>query len=301
MKQQSGTLETVERELPAVIEPEIVQPQPIGQWRGAAGRGLEARKEREAIVAQILTEGHDFGTIPGCGDKPALLKPGAEKISDALGLYPDYEELDKIQDFVNRIWFYRYRCRLRLRGSDAVMSTGIGSCNSEAAKYKFREGQRLCPECGKAAIIKGKTEYGGGFLCFWKKGGCGEKFGDNDKRITEQQTGQVENPDIASIVNTVDKMAQKSSFVAACLNLGFSEQFTQDIDDNPEAFQRGGGNGSASTSQDVARDQLLAQAEKMLPKSPKGREALERLRAITNMNELGDKVAELSDARRRTA
>lgn len=269
--------------------------QPIGQWRGAAVRGLEARKERETIVAQILREGHDFGTIPGCGDKPALLKPGAEKISDALGLYPDYEELDKIQDFVNRIWFYRYRCRLRQRGSDAVMSTGIGSCNSEAAKYKFRDGQRLCPECGKAAIIKGKAEYGGGFLCFWKKGGCGEKFGDNDKRITEQQTGQVENPDIASIVNTVDKMAQKSAFVAACLNLGFSEQFTQDIDDNPEAFQR---NGGTVKPQDVARDQLLAQAEKMLPRTAKGKEALERLRAISDMNELGDKVAMLSDSRR---
>jgi hypothetical protein len=33
-----------------------------------------------------------------------------------------------------------------------------------------------CPKCGKDAIIKGKEEYGGGYLCFKKKGGCGAKF-----------------------------------------------------------------------------------------------------------------------------
>jgi len=34
-----------------------------------------------------------------------------------------------------------------------------------------------CPECGvTSAIIKGKEEYGGGWLCFAKKGGCGAKF-----------------------------------------------------------------------------------------------------------------------------
>lgn len=221
-------------------EIEVIDTQTLGrrdQWAGAALRGLDARREREAIVKEILREGHDYGTVPGCGDKPALLKPGAEKIADALSLYPDYEELDKIQDFTNRVWFYRYRCRLRQRGSDLVMSTGIGSCNSEAAKYKYRDAQRLCPTCGKPAIIKGREEYGGGWLCFQRKGGCNAKFADNDPKITDQTVGQVENPDIASIVNTVDKMAQKSSFVAACLNLGFSEQFTQDVDDNPQAFE----------------------------------------------------------------
>lgn len=280
---------------------EIVALQSTQQWKGAAIRGLEARNEREAIVAQILRQGHDFGTIPGCGDKPALLKPGAEKIADALGLYPDYEELDKIQDFNAKIWFYRYRCRLRQRGSDAVMSTGIGSCNSEAAKYKFRDGQRLCPDCGKAAIIKGREEYGGGWLCFSKKGGCGMKFGDNDKQITEQQTGQIENPDLASLVNTVDKMAQKSAFVAACLNLGFSEQFTQDIDDNPSAFSSDTRPTAArpkETPDQVAIRELMAQAEKLLPPDSK---KLAQLRGIKDPNELGKKVQILVDLKNQKA
>jgi hypothetical protein len=34
----------------------------------------------------------------------------------------------------------------------------------------------VCPVCGKDAVIKGKAEYGGGWLCFGKKGGCGAKW-----------------------------------------------------------------------------------------------------------------------------
>lgn len=46
-----------------------------------------------------------------------------------------------------------------------------------------------CPECGKAsAVIKGKVEYGGGWLCFGKKGGCGAKWQDvNDDTAPTQK------------------------------------------------------------------------------------------------------------------
>ena len=39
------------------------------------------------------------------------------------------------------------------------------------------------------------------------------------------------NEDIHSLINTVDKMAQKRALVAASLNLGFSDTFTQDMED----------------------------------------------------------------------
>lgn len=35
---------------------------------------------------------------------------------------------------------------------------------------------RACPECGESAIIKGKAEYGGGWVCWKKRGGCGATF-----------------------------------------------------------------------------------------------------------------------------
>ncbi|KKM17042.1 hypothetical protein LCGC14_1679670, partial [marine sediment metagenome] len=37
-------------------------------------------------------------------------------------------------------------------------------------------GRLVCPECGQPTIIKGKEEWGGGWVCWKKEGGCGAKF-----------------------------------------------------------------------------------------------------------------------------
>ena len=74
------------------------------------------------------------------------------------------------------------------------------------------------PVCGAATIIRGKAEYGGGWLCFSKKGGCGAKYSDGDFRIEGQETGRVPNPDIADVVNTILKMAKKRALIDAVLN-----------------------------------------------------------------------------------
>ncbi len=200
-------------------------------WGGAAARGLEARQEREKIVKSVLKDGPDFGIIPGT-TKATLLKPGAEKIADSLNLYPDYEVITATEDFDKPLFFYRYRCVLRSRGNDGAVATGIGSCNSMEARYRWRKAERLCPNCKKPAIIKGKEEYGGGWVCFKKKDGCGAKFPDGYVAVESQEVGKVENDDIASCANTIDKMAQKRALMSAVLNLGFSEQFTCDLDDS---------------------------------------------------------------------
>jgi hypothetical protein len=36
-----------------------------------------------------------------------------------------------------------------------------------------------CASCGQKALIKGKEQYGGGWVCFKKKGGCGQKFNED--------------------------------------------------------------------------------------------------------------------------
>ena len=199
-------------------------------WGGAAERGLAARKEREAIVQSVLKDGPDFGIIPGT-QKPTLLKPGAEKIADSLNLYPSYEALRVVEDWDRPLFHYAYRCTLIARGSGATIATGIGSCNTMEARYRWREGKRKCPACNAEAIIKGKEDFGGGWVCWQKKGGCGAKYADDATSITDQKTERVANDDVFSQVNTADKMAQKRALVAATLNLGFSEHFTQDLED----------------------------------------------------------------------
>ena len=205
--------------------------QAIESWTGAAARGLEARREREAIIKSVLRKDSDFGVIPGVGGKPTLLKPGAEKIVDSLNLWPDYEIIDACRDWEKPFFNFDVRCTLRNRGSNLPMATGLGSCNSMESKYRWRETQRKCPQCGAAAIIKGKAEYGGGHLCFKKRGGCGAKWPDGAVEIESQKTERVENDDIYTQVNTIEKMSCKRALVAATLNLGFSDHFTQDLED----------------------------------------------------------------------
>jgi len=101
-----------------------------------------------------------------------------------------------------------------------VVSEGLGECNSMESKYRWRDSKRRCPSCRAEAIIKGKAEYGGGWLCFTKKGGCGAKFLDGDESIEGQTTGQVANDDIYSQVNTILKMAKKRALVDAALSAG---------------------------------------------------------------------------------
>lgn len=187
------------------------------------------------FVSRVLRKDVDYGVIPGT-EKRTLLKPGAEKLTTFFGLSTRFQLVERIEDWSGEsfggepFFYYLYRCQLH-RGP-VLMAEADGSCNSREQKYRWREAQRVCPECGQAAIIKGREEYGGGFLCFRKKGGCGAKFNDRDERITAQQTGRVFNAEIADQVNTMQKMAQKRSLVAAVLlAVNASEFFTQDVED----------------------------------------------------------------------
>jgi hypothetical protein len=198
---------------------------------------LEIAKKRLAefqeFVRGYLVEGEDFGTIPGT-PKPTLLKPGADKLCELYGMADEYEILTQVEKFESDppLFDYTVKCILTSRRDGRLVATGLGSCNSYEGKYKWRDSQRICPNCKQACIIKGKEEYGGGFLCFAKKGGCGAKFSDTDPLITEQKVGRVPNDDIATIKNTILKMAKKRAKIDATLGATRSSGiFTQDMED----------------------------------------------------------------------
>lgn len=201
---------------------------------------LEQMRDRYQMMAHVAQDvmraGQDFGVVPGTGNKPSLLKPGAEKLSMFFGLRPRFEILERTEDWTGEshggepFFYYLVRCYLTRNGQD--MASMEGSCNSWEKKYRYRKGERVCPECGASAIIKGKAEYGGGWVCFGKKGGCGAKFQAGDQSIEGQQSGQVPNADIFDQVNTILKMAEKRALVATVLvATGASEFFTQDMED----------------------------------------------------------------------
>ena len=194
-------------------------------------RDIAAINQFQKIVRSNLQDGHDFGVIPGT-QKPTLLKPGAEKIAKLLGLADLYVILDKAEDWEKGFFRYLIKCSLVSVNNNVTISEGLGECNSMESKYRWRESKRKCPDCGAEAIIKGKAEFGGGWLCFKKTGGCGSKFPDNDISITEQTVGKVANDDIYTQVNTILKMAKKRALVDAALSAGrLSDLFTQDMED----------------------------------------------------------------------
>ncbi len=195
---------------------------------------------RQTIVdatTALMKEGVDYGKIPGA-NRDCLLQPGADKLCNLFGLVIKYEILEQVQDWTGvdhggEPFFYMFVKGRAYRGEEC-MGEGIGSCSSWESKYRYRNSERQCPSCGKAAIIKGKEEYGGGYVCFAKKGGCGAKYKDGDPAIESQSVGRKVNPDIYDILNTVQKIAFKRCKVSTTINAtSASEFFTQDVEDNP--------------------------------------------------------------------
>lgn len=192
---------------------------------------LVTRLERIRKAAEdAMEEGTDFGKIPGT-DKPTLLKPGAEKLGVLfeLDIQPRNEkrwEADGHLTVISHATVYHAPSGVRV-------GFGEGICTTREKKYAKRKQNRRCPNCDAEAVIKGKEEYGGGWLCWKKRDGCGSTWPDGAEVIESQEVGDIDNPNIADTWNTVTKMAMKRARVDAVLAVtGASALFTQDVEDN---------------------------------------------------------------------
>lgn len=186
------------------------------------------------IKKELMTEEMHYGTIPGT-PKPTLYKPGAEVLCDVFGLRPDFKEAIEYGDNeTSPAVRVVMRCELHLGNLDGpVVAVGVGSANSWERGHRYRRGERACPKCAViGSIIKGREEYGCGWLCWKKRGGCGAKFKIDDPEITQQAIGDVDNPDPHDLENTLLKMAKKRAHVDAALTgTASSGLFTQDAED----------------------------------------------------------------------
>ncbi len=214
----------------------------------AVDDAIERKSQKRRFFEGVMDRDVHYGVIPGTGTKPTLLKPGAEMLLANMGLQPSFSDAepptyDITGELHNGEAFIKYRriCRIyRQLGSHEnermIVAQAEGSCSSWETKYRYRNDSLKCPKCGKACIIKGKAEYGGGYICFAKKGGCGAKYGDKDAAIVSQPIGKVANPDLADVDNTILKMADKRALVAATLlATGCSDIFTQDVEDQTQS------------------------------------------------------------------
>lgn len=163
---------------------------------------------QRVMKAVMLRETH-YDVLPGCGNKPVLLKPGAEKILTTfhIGVETIVEDLSDGFDFR-----YRVTCRGFYIPTGNTVGYGIGEASTSEKKYKWREAV-----CQEEYDDTPETQR----QILYKKDRNGNVF----------KTYQVrQNP--ADLANTCLKMAKKRAMVDLCLtSTACSDIFAQDIDD----------------------------------------------------------------------
>ncbi|MEN6537950.1 MAG: hypothetical protein ABFD60_07970 [Bryobacteraceae bacterium] len=201
------------------------------------------------VMHAVMRSDEHYGTIPGT-KKPSLYKAGAEKLGMTFRLSPEFIITEKELSAGHRE--YAITCKLSSIQTGSFIAAGVGTCSTMETKYRYRDSKRKCPACGQEAIIKGKDDWGGGWVCYKKQGGCNAKYADGDKAIEGQTVGRIENPDIADTYNTVLKMAKKRAHVDAILTAtAASDIFTQDVED----FKDSAPTTDSKTPQDTEQQQ----------------------------------------------
>lgn len=162
----------------------------------------------QECMKRIMKKDTHYGTIAGCGDKPVLLKPGAELILTLFRISPEPE----VEEFSDG---FDVRYRITVKGihinTGNVVGYGVGEASTSEKKYKWRNA--ICDaEYENAEPARRQIAY-------IKRNGSVSEV----KQVRQ-------NP--ADILNTVLKMAKKRAIVDLCLTAtACSDIFVQDLDD----------------------------------------------------------------------
>lgn len=201
-------------------------------------RALDVRAQVnliQEVMRDVMHRDTHYGTVPGCGDKPTLLQPGAHKLLMTFRLVPDPEVT--IMDMGNG--HREVRCKVKLYSQSGIfLGAGVGTCSTMEGKYRFRTGpveftERPVPreywDFRKTDPVKAKALLGDGMVA---------KKNEDGAWMCAMQGSKVEHDNPADYYNTVEKMSYKRALVSATLTVtAASDIFTQDIEDMPEVFQ----------------------------------------------------------------
>lgn len=191
----------------AVVEVETASMVPARSANPTAEVVAHAKTVQQVMQAVMKPNVH-YGAIPGAGDKPTLLKSGAEVLCMTFRIADRYEVTDLSRDGSIR---YRVNCVGEHHTSGATLGSGLGECSSDEEKYRWRKA--VCVEEFEATPETHRR------LKFGRKQGG---------HYTVQQV-RTESADLA---NTVLKMACKRAKIAMVLNVtAASDMFSQDLED----------------------------------------------------------------------
>jgi len=188
----------------------------------------------QLFVQKNLTKGKDYGIIKGVSKKPSLWKPGAEKVIKLMDLAGTWEFVDRLEEWPEGgIPFFNYTIKYKAVSllTDQVVEEGIGSANSMESKFRFRWVPKKDVPAGVSLDDLPTRKRTG--------------------RYGEYVQYRIESEDIASLQNSILKMAKKRAMVDAALAVGrLSDIFTQDLEDADEGQHAEAGDGDSQYPED---------------------------------------------------
>mgnify|MGYP001481708942 CR=1 FL=1 len=209
---------------------------PVAQVQALA----DIHREIAEVVASILEEDLDYWAIPGTGTKPALLKPGAERLAAAFGMAPSYRVVesevdhDRLVTFSSRKWVDADPpLRADGRQDDELINQLCNSNRGRFQKRGERSGGGNIWQWQVAKVEEGESLglYRYVVECVLTARATGEVVGAALGSCSTMETRYIRTP--RDCENTVLKMASKRALVAAVLNtLSLSSRFTQDLEDS---------------------------------------------------------------------
>lgn len=191
----------------AVVEVETASMVPAKSANPTAEVVAHAKTVQQVMQAIMKPNVH-YGAIPGAGDKPTLLKSGAEVLCMTFRIADRYEVADLSSNGVIR---YRVNCIGEHQTTGATLGSGLGECSTDEEKYRWRKA--VCQEEFDATPETHRR------LKFGRKQGG---------HYTVQQI----RTEPADLANTILKMACKRAKIAMVLNVtAASDMFSQDLED----------------------------------------------------------------------
>ena len=155
------------------------------------------------LMESVLKKDVHYGPIPGCGDKPAIFLPGAQKLGMMFNLGPRYKIESADEGGGHRQ--YEVVCELYHRGTGRFIGEGVGVCTTMESKYRYRSeatGQDVPSDYWKH---RDKELLGGPSFTPKKIDGKWKIF------------QRVEHDNPADYYNTVKKIAKKRAYNDAIL------------------------------------------------------------------------------------
>lgn len=188
----------------------------------------------QEVMRDVMQRDSHFGIVPGCGDKPTLLQPGAQKLLMTFRLVADPEMTIIPMEHGHR----EVRCKVKIYNqSGTFLGAGVGTCSTMEGKYRYRTGPveftdkpvpKIYWDIRNSDPVKAKALLGEGMI---------PKKNEVGLWVCARQGEKVEHDNPADYYNTVEKMSYKRGLVSAVLTVtAASDIFTQDIEDMPEVI-----------------------------------------------------------------